>query len=168
MAAAAVISELPRWHIIVEAIAPVLWHLTPGRGHCAGATRRRTRLDDDGGRDSCRCPHGRGWPPCSGGFAAAVGIWSPCRIRGCDRRRAPAPRSGDALDCRRPSGAEERGFADSDGALRDAMARGARELRFSCRPVWPVDRPCARPKATRGIVLDMDFKREPDPRRAGE
>lgn len=37
MAAAAVISELPRWHIIVEAIAPVLWHLTPGRGHCAGA-----------------------------------------------------------------------------------------------------------------------------------
>src|SRR5262245_30756357 len=38
-------------------------------------------------------------------------------------------------------------------ALRDAMARGAQELRCSCRPVWPVDRPCARPKATRGIVL---------------
>jgi len=37
MAAAAVISELPRWRIIVEAIARVLWHLTPGRGHCAGA-----------------------------------------------------------------------------------------------------------------------------------
>src|SRR5437588_3545313 len=36
-----------------------------------------------------------------------LGIWSPCRIRGCERRRAPAPRSGDALDCRRQSGAEE-------------------------------------------------------------
>ena len=34
------------------------------------------------------------------------------------------------------------------GALRDAMARGAQELRCSCRPVWPVERPCARPKAT--------------------
>src|SRR5262249_60574127 len=59
-----------------------------------------------------------------------------------ERRRAPAPRSGDALDCRRKSGAEECGFAESDGALRDAMARGAQELRCSCRPVWPVDRPC--------------------------
>src|SRR5262249_34886789 len=39
------------------------------------------------------------------------------RIRGCERRRAPAPRSGYALDCRRQSGAEERGFAESDGAL---------------------------------------------------
>ena len=28
------------------------------------------------------------------------------------------------------------------------MARDAQELRCSCRPVWPVDRPCARPKAT--------------------
>jgi DDE family transposase len=55
----------------------------------------------------------------------------------------PAPRSGYALDCRRQSGAAERGFADSDGALRDALARGAQELRCSCRPVWPVDRPCA-------------------------
>src|SRR3989440_9660041 len=83
-----------------------------------------------------------------GRVVPAVGIWSPCRIRGCERRRAPAPRSGYALDCRRQSGAEERGFAESDGALRDAMARGAQELRCSCRPVWPVDRPCARPKAT--------------------
>src|SRR5262249_8065030 len=41
-----------------------------------------------------------------------------------------------------------RGCAESDGALRDAMARGAQELRCSCPPVWPVDRPCARPKAT--------------------
>src|SRR5262245_45400065 len=39
---------------------------------------------------------------------------------GCERRRSPAPRSGYALDCRRQSGAEERGFAESDGALRDA------------------------------------------------
>ena len=34
------------------------------------------------------------------------------------------------------------------GALRDAMARDAQELRCSCRFVRPVDRPCARPKAT--------------------
>src|SRR5215813_4835970 len=33
------------------------------------------------------------------------------------------------------SGAEQRGFAEPDGALRNAMARGARELRCSCRPV---------------------------------
>ena len=46
-----------------------------------------------------------------GRVVSAVGIWSPCRIRGCERRRAPAPRSGYALDCRRQSGAEERGFA---------------------------------------------------------
>src|SRR6478672_13947764 len=82
--------------------------------------------------------------------------------------RAPAPRSGYALDCRRQSGAEERGFAESDGALRDAMARGAQELRCSCRPVWPVDRPCARPKATPWRRARHGFKREPDPRRAGD
>src|SRR6516164_6192461 len=100
--------------------------------------------------------------------------WSPCRIRGCERRRAPAPRSGYALDCRRQSGAEERGFAESDGALRDAMARGAQELRCSCPPVWPVDRPCARPKATpwhrarhgfKSELLDRSSRwRLPDPR----
>ena len=43
--------------------------------------------------------------------------------RRCERRRAAAPRSGDALDCRRQSGAEERGVAESDGALRDAKRR---------------------------------------------
>src|SRR5215831_3605765 len=65
------------------------------------------------------------------------------------------------------SGAEERGFAESDRALRDAMARGAQELRCSCRPVWAVDRPCARPKATPWHRARHGFKREPDPRRAG-
>src|SRR5215467_1422552 len=82
--------------------------------------------------------HAVAWSARIGGVVPAVGIWSPCRIRGCERRRAPAPRSGYALDCRRQSGAEERGFAESDGALRDAMARGAQELRCSCPPVWPV------------------------------
>ena len=53
------------------------------------------------------------------------------------------------------------------GALRDAMARGARELRCSCPPVWPVDRPCTRPKATPWHRARHGFKREPDPRRAG-
>src|SRR5262249_42171209 len=55
-----------------------------------------------------------------------------------------------------------------DGALRDAMARGAQELRCSCRPGWPVDRPCARPKATPWHRARHGFKREPDPRRAGD
>src|SRR5262249_34008850 len=55
---------------------------------------------------------------------------------------------------------------ESDGALRDAMARGAREPRCSCPPVWPVDRPCARPKATPWHRARHGFKREPDPRRA--
>src|SRR5262245_30059404 len=59
-------------------------------------------------------------------------------------------------------------IAESDGALRDAMARGAQELRCSCRPVWPVDRPCARPKATPWHPARHGFKYEPDPRRAGD
>src|SRR5262249_23898385 len=108
------------------------------------------------------------WSARIGRVVPAVGIWSPCPIRGCERRRAPAPRSGYALDCRRQSGAEERGVAESDGTLRDAMARGAQELRCSCRPVWPVDRPCARPKATPWHHARHGFKREPDPRRAGD
>src|SRR6516165_11466285 len=66
------------------------------------------------------------------------------------------------------SGAEQCGFAESDGTLRDAMARGAQELRGSCPPVWPVDRPCARPKATPWHRARHGFKREPDPRRAGD
>src|SRR5262249_47269735 len=66
------------------------------------------------------------------------------------------------------NGAEQRGFAESDGTLRDAMARGAQELRCSCPPVWPVDRPCARPKATPWHRARHGFKREPDPRRAGD
>src|SRR5262249_30409716 len=61
-----------------------------------------------------------------------------------------------------------RGFAESDGALRDAMARGAQELRCSCRPVWPVDRPCARPNATPWHRARHGFEREPDPWRARE
>jgi Transposase DDE domain group 1 len=44
------------------------------------------------------------------------------------------------------------------------MARGAQELRCSCRPVWPGDRPCARPKATPWHRARHGFKREPDPR----
>src|SRR5262249_7484860 len=41
------------------------------------------------------------------------------------------------------------------------MARGAQELRCSCRLVWPVDRPCARPKATPWHRARHGFKREP-------
>src|SRR4029450_3562687 len=108
------------------------------------------------------------WSARIGRVVPAVGIWSPCRIRGWERRRAPAPRSGYALDCRGESGAGGGGFAQPDGALRDAMARGAQELRCSCRPVWPVDRSCARPKATPWHRARHGFKREPDPWRAGD
>src|SRR5262245_39271296 len=77
------------------------------------------------------------------------------------RRRAPASRSGDALDCRRQSGAEERGFAESDGALRDAMARGAQELAAlaDLSGQW-IDLVHGR-RPPRGIVLDMDSSVSP-------
>jgi len=48
------------------------------------------------------------------------------------------------------------------------MAGGAQELRCSCRPVWPVDRPCSWPKATPWHRARHGLKREPNPRRAGD
>ena len=62
---------------------------------------------------------------------------------------------------RRQSGAEQRGFAESDGALRNSVARGTCEPLCSCRPVWPVDRPCARPPPAKGHWLDMDSSVSP-------
>src|ERR1700745_1909683 len=41
-------------------------------------------------------------------------VRSPCRIRGCQCRRAPAARSGDALDRRRQSRRGPCGFAEPD------------------------------------------------------
>src|SRR6516165_5664849 len=93
------------------------------------------------------------------------GSWSPCRIRGCERRRArltvcaglsAAKRRRGARLCRVRWGASRR--------------NGSRRPRTgcSCRPVWPVDRPCARPKATPWHRARHGFKREPDPRRAGD
>src|SRR5215472_9385152 len=55
---------------------------------------------------------GTHWPGCSGSR-----LWSPCRIRGCERRRAPAARSGDALDRRRQSRRGPCGFAEPDWPL---------------------------------------------------
>ena len=65
--------------------------------------------------------------------------------------------------------------AQSSAASPSQMGRrGAQELRCSCRPVWPVDRPCARPKATpwhrarhgfKSELLDRSSRwRLPDPR----
>src|SRR5215467_11863553 len=53
------------------------------------------------------------------------------------------------------------GFTEPDGPLRDAMARGTREPLCYYRFVRPVDRPCARPKATPWLVLDMDSSVSP-------
>src|SRR5262247_3873344 len=64
--------------------------------------------------------------------------------------------------------------AQSSAASPSQMGRfetqwlGAQELRCSCRPVWPVDRACTRPKATPWHRARHGFKREPDPRRAGD
>src|SRR5262245_7045110 len=105
---------------------------------------------------------GTHWPGCSGS-RYLVALPDTRNVNDAERLRHDP---GYALDRRRQSGAEERGFAESDGALRDAMARRAQELRCSCRPVWPVDRPCTRPKATPWHRARHGFKREPDPRRA--
>jgi hypothetical protein len=47
---------------------------------------------------------GKNRPRSTGRLAAAVGVWSSRRLGGRERRRAPAPRSCDALDCWRQSG----------------------------------------------------------------
>jgi len=55
---------------------------------------------------------GTHWPGCSGSrYLVAL-----------PDTRSACVTIGYALDCRRQSGAEERGFAESDGALRDAIA----------------------------------------------
>ena len=79
-------------------------------------------------------------------------------------RHDPAMR----LDCQRQGGSGLCGFAEPDGALRNAMARGTREPFCSCRLVRPVDRSCARSKAAPGHHARHGFEREPDPWRAGE
>ena len=45
-----------------------------------------------------RCAHRQERSPCTGRFAAAVGVWSSRRLRGRERCRAPAPRSDDAAN----------------------------------------------------------------------
>src|SRR5262249_6982574 len=78
-----------------------------------------------------------------GRVVPAVGIWSPCRIRGCERRRAPAPRSGDALDCRRQRSAAS------------PSQMGCFETQWLAAP------------ENFAALADL-FKREPDPRQAGD
>src|SRR5262249_55449543 len=104
----------------------------PGDLRCWAArlsrTRRRTRFDRDGGWWSGRRTQWQEWSARIGRVVAAVGIWAPCRIRGWERRRAAAPRSGHALDCRRQSGAEQRGFAESDGGASRQPAPDVRNV----------------------------------------
>ena len=129
------------------------------RGHLrcrlAGLSRTRRRARPDRSmavRDARRCAHAARtvamrWSACCG---------SPCsvarRIRGRERRRTPAPRSGDALDRRRQGGSERRAASPSQmGRFETRVA--ARRMRTS--RLWPilsgaVDRPCAWPPAARG------------------
>src|SRR5262245_52548704 len=119
-------------------------------------TRRRTRLDDDRGRDSCRCPHGREWPPCSGRFAAAVGIWSPCRIRGCERRRAPAPRSGRGKAAQRSAASpSQMGRFETQWLAAPKNFAALADLSGQWIDLVHGRRP------PRGIVLDMDSSVSP-------
>ena len=61
-------------------------------------TRRRTRTDHDGRRDARRSAHGPEWPTCARQAFSAVSIWPSRGIRGRERCRAAAARSGDTLD----------------------------------------------------------------------
>jgi hypothetical protein len=69
------------------------------------------------------------------GRHALVGLLRPSvfgRLAGYeDVNDAERLRSGDALDCRWQSGAGPCGFAEPDGSLRNAVARGTCELLFS-------------------------------------
>src|SRR5439155_21946153 len=96
-----------------------------------------------------------------GRVVPAVGIWSPCRIRGCERRRAPAPRSGYALDCRRQSGAEEHGFAEPDGALRDEWLAAPKNFAALADLSGQWNDLVHGRRPPRGIVLDMDSSVSP-------
>src|SRR5262249_36517149 len=52
------------------------------------ASRPHTRFDRDGRRRSGRRTQWQEWSARIGRVVPAVAIWSPCRIRGCERRRA--------------------------------------------------------------------------------
>jgi hypothetical protein len=84
----------------------------------------------------------------------AVGIWSPCRIRACERRHDPAMR----WIVGRQSGAEERGFAESDGAQWLAAPKNFAAL-ADLSGQW-IDLVHGR-RPPRGIVLDMDLSVSP-------
>ena len=105
-------------------------------------------------------PHRQERSPCAGWFVAAVSV-RPSRsiedVNDAERlRHDPAMRwivGGKA--------ARACGFAEPDGPLRNAMARGTCEFLRSCRLVRPLDRSCARPPSGEGIVLDMDSSVSP-------
>jgi hypothetical protein len=61
-------------------------------------TRRRARSDRDGRRQALGRKDRQEWSARSHRNVAAVRVWPPCRLRGCERRRTAASSSGDALD----------------------------------------------------------------------
>src|SRR5215468_2055641 len=57
-------------------------------------------------------------------------------------------------------------YRELDDAL--GLTAGTCEPLCSCRLVWPVDRPCARPPPAKGHCARHGFEREPNPWRAGD
>src|SRR5260370_30481728 len=101
------------------------------------------------------------WSARIGRVVPAVGIWSPCRIRGCERRRAPAPRSGDALDCRRQSGSGRAASPSQMGRFETQWLAAPKNFAAlaDLSGQW-IDLVHGR-RPPRGIVLDMDSRVSP-------
>lgn len=65
-----------------------------------------------------------GWHAVVGMLRQSVFGRAAGRVRGCQRRRAAVPQSGDALAGQRQGGAPGCGVIQPDGPLRDPMADG--------------------------------------------
>src|SRR5262249_19697548 len=129
---------------------------------------RRTRFNRDGRRRSGRRTQWQEWSARIGRVVPAVGIWSLCRIRGCERRRAlrhnPAMRwivGGKAAQRSAPS-PNQMGRFETQWLAAPKNFAALADLSGQWIGLVHGRRP------RRGTVLDMDLKREPDPRRAGD
>ena len=58
-------------------------------------------------------------------------------VHDVDRKLVVVPEEAGAVRTAPRHAAQRSAASPSNGALRDAMARGAQELCCFCRPVWP-------------------------------